>query len=243
MTFEDPSPHWQDAETDLFLRFGDVFVPRRDEQVKAICALLAHLPDAAVLELGCGGGILTDAILAAEPDRSVTAVDASAAMIDAARQRLKAYGDRIRFCHADLAGTQWRTGAYGAVVTSLAVHHLDDGQKRSLLRSVRGLLRPGGVYVQCDLVLPATAASHELAARQWEAAVEEQSLTLYGSDAGLTAFRQARWNLYRHPDPADRPARLADHIGWLSAAGFTDVDVCWALAGHVILAATRPLEV
>jgi tRNA (cmo5U34)-methyltransferase len=233
-------PQWEAADTELFLRFGDAFVPRRQEQIATVCALLAQMPRPAVLELGCGDGILTAEILREFPSATVTAVDASVIMLEAARKRLATLGSRVQLVEAALAGTSWRTGVYGAVVTSLAVHHLDHAGKRDLFGAVYGLLAPAGVYVQADLFLPATPAAAGVAAQQWDALAKAQSQSLYGSSQAYEAFRESQWNTFRFPDPADQPAALTDQLRWLADAGFTGIDVTWVLAGHAVLTATRP---
>jgi len=231
---------WSSNETELFVQYGDAFVPRRREQVAVICALLDSLPQATVLELACGEGILTAEILREHPPVVVTAVDASAAMLAAARRRLAPFGSRASLIEADLTDESWRTGWYGAAVTSLAVHHLDDAGKRAMMRAVYELLSPGGVYVQADLMLPATPVATAVAAALWDTSVEHQSLALYGGDDAHAAFLHARWNTFRFPDPVDHPATVVDQLSWLADAGFVGVDVPWAFAGHAILTATRP---
>jgi tRNA (cmo5U34)-methyltransferase len=238
-----PAPlptQWEVADTELFLRFGDAFVPRRQEQITVICSLLAQMPRPAVLELGCGDGILTAEILRAFPSATMTAVDSSAIMLEAARRRLSTVGSRVQLVQAALAGTSWRTGVYGAVVTLLAVHHLDHAGKRDLFRAVYRLLAPAGVYVQADLFLPATPPAAGSAAQQWDALAEAQSESLYGSSQAYEAFRESQWNTFRFPDPVDQPAALTDQLAWLADAGFTGIDATWVLAGHAVLTATRP---
>jgi tRNA (cmo5U34)-methyltransferase len=231
---------WNADDTALFARYGDAFVPRRREQISVVCALLDGLPSPAVLELACGEGILTAELLYTYPKLTITAVDASTAMLVAAQQRLAPFGERVRLVEADLADERWRVGTYGAVVTSLAVHHLNDVGKGALMRTVHGLLAPGGVYVQADLVSPATPVTTALAAEQWEGTVEYQSRAMYGGAEAYAAFRHSRWNTFRHPDPVDQPASVADQLRWLADAGFVDVDLPWAFAGHAILTAARP---
>jgi tRNA (cmo5U34)-methyltransferase len=36
------------------------------------------------------------------------------------------------------------------------------------------------------------------------------------------------------------PSSAAEHLDWLRAAGFTEVDVAWMYAGHAIFTARRP---
>lgn len=230
---------WNDSDTALYLKYAPVFVPRRTEQLRAVCALLQAAPAPAMLELGCGDGYITEAVLERYEDATVTAIDASAQMLDAARIRLARFGDRVRLIEADLADTSWRTGACGAVVTSLAVHHLDHAEKRALYRSVHGLLVPGGVFVQADLVLPAPHCN-PLAAQEWDRIVREQSQDLFHGDEASNLFAATRWNLFRYADPVDKPAGLADQLRWLAEAQFAGIDVVWAAAGHAVVTAVRP---
>jgi tRNA (cmo5U34)-methyltransferase len=232
---------WDESDTAMFLRHADVFVPRRGEQLRVVCALLRDLPHPSVLELGCGDGALTETIARRWPDIAVTAVDASATMLSAARRRVEDVAARIQFVRADLRDLHWRTGRYGAVVTSLAVHHLDDDAKQRLFGSVFNLLHPGGIYVQCDLIEPATDLTRRVAAQQWDDLVQEQAAAAPAGGAAADAFQETRWNTLRFPDPVDQPAPVSAQFGWLAGAGFGGVDVCWAVAGHAVITATRGL--
>lgn len=226
---------WQDDDTALFVTYGDAFVPRRAEQFAVVRDLLAGLPRPDVVELGCGDGRLTERILEGRHDVRVTAVDASAEMLRLARIRLAAFAGRVALRRAGMEDDGALGDApHGAVVTSLAVHHLDDAAKQRLYRSVRASLAPGGVFVMADLVAPAGAAPLALAAARWDAEVRAR-------DPGAVApFEAARWNTFRFPDPVDLPSRVGDHLTWLVRAGFHDVDVCWLYAGHAVFHARRP---
>ncbi|WP_428963553.1 class I SAM-dependent methyltransferase [Micromonospora fluostatini] len=103
-------------------------------------------------------------------------------------------------------------GGYDAVVSALAIHHLDDAGKRELYRRVRGVLRPGGVFVNAEQVAGPTPALdrryHEVWLRQ---------ITALGSDAAEIAAAEERMAY-------DRPAPVGDQCRWLAEAGFVDVD-------------------
>lgn len=235
-----PQTGWQESDTEIFLRFADAFVPRRREQFSTVCSLLGSLPVPRLLELGCGAGDLTTHLLRALPSVRVVALDSAPHMVATARARLSPFGRRATVHAADLAGTAAHLGPWGAVVTSLAVHHLHDAGKQRLYRDVHDLLAPGGLFVQADMFRPTTATGVDAAARAWDRLVEEQSRTIHGDAEAFAAFRRTHWNTFRHPDPADHLAPLADQLRWLTEAGFTGVDVVWALAGHAVLTATRP---
>src|ERR1700675_4092673 len=67
--------------------------------------VLDRLPltgDERVLDAGCGSGRVTELLAARLPRGHIIALDGSAAMIGAARERLAPFGDRIEYVVADL---------------------------------------------------------------------------------------------------------------------------------------------
>ncbi|GGS09114.1 MULTISPECIES: class I SAM-dependent methyltransferase [Streptomyces] len=95
-----------------------------------------------VLDLGCGTGASTAALLAAAPHARITGVDASAGMLD--RAMSKSWPPGVDFVHApveELAG-RWRPGSFDAVFAGYLFRNLDDPD--SALALVRDLLAPDG---------------------------------------------------------------------------------------------------
>ncbi|MFJ5726879.1 class I SAM-dependent methyltransferase [Streptomyces paradoxus] len=233
---------WELSDTEVFTKYGDVFVPRRREQIATVCDLLARIPDPHVLDLCCGEGRLSEEYLRRTPEGRVTLLDGSQEMLDLAAGRVAPLGDRHTLLRADIEDRDWRTGTtYGAVVTSLAVHHLDGAGKRALYDDIHAMLAPGGVFVMADLVEPAGATARTLAGDHWEQAVREGSQERFGGDEAAVAFEKSEWNYYRltGPDPFDKPSSVAEHLDWLRAAGFAEVDVVWMYAGHAVFTARR----
>jgi tRNA (cmo5U34)-methyltransferase len=126
-------------------------------------------------------------------------------------------------------------------MSSLAIHHLEGSKKLDLYRDIHRMLVPGGTFVMADLIEPASAVTRELAGNDWQRAVGEASAQLFGGDEAQRAFVQSDWNYYRlpGPDPVDKPSTITEHVDWLRAAGFADVDVAWLFAGHAVLTATK----
>lgn len=99
-----------------------------------------------LVELGAGTGNLT----ARFPHVGrVTAVDTSARMLDIARSKL---GDRIAYVQADLLGFFDVPRRFDRIVSTYAVHHLEDDEKHELFRRVKNALTPGGRAVFGDLM-------------------------------------------------------------------------------------------
>lgn len=230
-------PQWSEGSSKTFIDYGRYFVPERESQFQAICSLIPAPEESFhILELCCGEGLLAEALLERFPTSIVHCYDGSAEMLRRAQARLAGYSDRTVFKSFDLAASDWRNvlGQLHAVVSSLAIHHLDDEQKRELYKALYAALEPEGVLVIADVIRPATPPATSLAAEVWDDAVRQRSLAIDGNTQAYDVFRQAEWNLYRHPDPIDKPSRLLDQLNWLEAAGFGDVDVYWMRAGHAI---------
>ena len=239
----DRRPGWDEHDSHDFIDLGRFFVPDREEQVAAVLDMVPDPGDGLLVDLCCGEGVLSRALLERFPRARVLAMDLSPAMLEHARAALAAYGERFTARRFDLGDRSWRSfpEPVRAFVSSLAVHHLDGAGKRELFLDLAAALAPGGAVVIADLVKPASPASHQLAARAWDDAVRRRSLELAGHLGPYEKFRDERWNLYAdpEPDPIDQPSTLLDQLRWLEAAGLTGVDVYWLKAGHAVFGGVR----
>jgi len=240
---DNPTPTWQESDSSKFIDYGRFFVPDREEQIATFLDVIPDPGDGLIVELCCGEGLLSQALLDRFPRARVLALDLSPAMLAAARARLAGHGDRFSTRQFDLADRSWRQfpEPVHAFVSSLAIHHLDGDGKRELYRDLTAALAPGGAVVIADLVEPATPGSRVLAARAWDEAVRRRSLDLAGDLAPYQRFLDLRWNLWAEtePDPIDRPSPLFDQLRWLEEAGLSGVDVYWMKAGHAIFGGGR----
>jgi tRNA (cmo5U34)-methyltransferase len=237
-------PGWDETDSRDFLDLGRFFVPEREEQTAAVLDLIPDPGDGLLVDLCCGEGLLSRALLERFPRARVLAMDLSPAMLAQARVTCAAHLERFGTHPFDLADRSWRAFAepVRAFVSSLAVHHLDGDGKRRLFHDLAAALAPGGALVIADLVLPATPAAHALAARAWDEAVRRRSLELAGGLGPYEKFRAERWNLWADPcpDPIDQPSPLLAQLRWLEEAGLAGVDVVWMKAGHAVYGGARP---
>lgn len=236
---DESAPFWTESNSQTFLDYGRYFVPERERQIETICGLIPAAAEGSLLvELCCGEGLLAQALLERIPGAALLGLDGSSEMLAAAHGRLTEFGERFQPRPFDLARSEWRAGIRDAhaVVSSLAIHHLDGPQKQTLFADVYRMLRPDGVFVIADVIAPAGAQAESVAADAWDWAVHQRSLELDGNLDGFELFQRERWNMYRHfdPDDIDKPSPLFDQLRWLAAAGFVDVDVYWMQAGHAI---------
>lgn len=160
--------------------------------------LLAALPERteSVLDLGTGDGRLLALVIDRFPAARGIGIDASEPMLERAAGRF-ASNPSVELRCGDLREPLAERGPCDAVVSGLAIHHLEDSRKRELYGEVHGLLAPGGVFANLDLVRSDPPELHERFRRE----------------IGRT-----------EDDPSDRLAGLADQMTWLREAGFSAVD-------------------
>jgi tRNA (cmo5U34)-methyltransferase len=241
-TLDSSTPHWDETASQHFIDYGHYFVPEREQQIEIFCTLIPTQAEPFnVLELCCGAGVLAGAVLTHHPTATVYGYDGSPEMLHRAQSALAAYGSRFQAQLFELAETDWRRPNWPvhAVLSSLAIHHLDGAQKQALFRDVYTMLAPAGVFVIADVILPAPGLGWTVAANAWDQAVRQRALALDGKLDALQRFEELRWNMYRYFDPADpeeidKPSSLLDQLKWLETAGFDAVDVYWLQAGHAI---------
>jgi tRNA (cmo5U34)-methyltransferase len=183
-------------------------------------------PQAAVLDLGAGTGLLAGLVRAAFPDTRLHLVDIAAAMLEQAKARF-ARQDGVTCETADYA-TADLGGPYDLVVSALSIHHLDDAAKRRLFTRVLAALRPGGLFVNAEQVLAPSPALERRAHERWR----RQASTLGAGEAELAAAEDRM----RH----DRCATLEDQLLWLREAGFAEVDCAFKAWRFAVYSGRRP---
>ncbi|HTF36589.1 MAG TPA: methyltransferase domain-containing protein [Myxococcota bacterium] len=165
-----------------------------------------------ILDLGAGTGLLAAWIFAAHPAADITLVDVAGAMLAQARKRLSRAAEegRAHFSTLDLAQAEF-SGSWDAVVSALAIHHLDAAAKQHLFVRIHQALRPGGVFLNADQVRGATPRLEQIYAAAWLEQVRQRGV----SAADLTAAQERM--------EFDRTDPLEDQLIWLRDAGFRDV--------------------
>ncbi|MET9255426.1 methyltransferase [Streptomyces sp. NPDC003717] len=116
-----------------------------------------------IVDLGCGTGAGTFALLDRFPEARVSAVDSSAVHLQRLREKACAHGveDRVRAVQADLDGDDWPDlGTPDLVWASASLHHMADPVRT--LRRVHGAMAPGGLLAVVEMAgfprfLPADA--------------------------------------------------------------------------------------
>ncbi|MEO7197914.1 MAG: class I SAM-dependent methyltransferase [Solirubrobacterales bacterium] len=208
-----PSEEWTNVEhVDRYLdRAGDF--PRRREGESVLLDLVPRKARR-VLDIGTGDGRLL-ALL--RPDRlqmQGVGLDFSEVMLEAARTRF-AGDERIELVRHDLDDPLPGLGRFDAVVSAMAIHHLEHERKHSLFGEVFDVLEPGGVFANFEHVASPTRRLH-------------------------LAFFEAIDEPLEHEDPSDRLLDVESQLTSLRASGFEDVDCYWKWREMALLAGVKP---
>lgn len=173
--FASAAGDWDRLRSDLF---GDTFF---------LWAVLGLIDPALVVgDLGCGTGQLTETI--APYVRQVIAVDSSADMLDAARQRLGAAAN-VDLRRGELEQLPLADGELDAAVLSLVLHH-SPAPARTLTEVAR-VVRPGGRLLVVDMLPHEREDYQQQMGHVWLGFSEAQvGRFLNGAGFGDVRFRQ-----------------------------------------------------
>lgn len=167
-----------------------------------------------MLDLGTGDGRVLALLQPDRPHLRGTGLDFSDAMLQAARERFA--GDaRIELVQHDMTQPLPPLGRFDAVVSSMAIHHLEHDRKRTLYAEVFDALEPGGVFANFEHVASPTRRLH-------------------------LAFFAAIGEPLEHEDPSDRLLDVETQLRYLREAGFEDVDCYWKWLEMALLIGVKP---
>ena len=147
-----------DTYVDEWVRRQQSEDPARAERFQLVCDRFPFPREAAVtiLDLGAGYGPVSAFILDRYPNATCIGQDGSAPMLNRARTLMARYGERFTPLESDLFTKDWlptRFGPFDAAVSSICLHNLRDFTRiGEIYGEVRGRSKPGGVFLNLDLV-------------------------------------------------------------------------------------------
>jgi trans-aconitate methyltransferase len=149
--------HWQ--TTEHVARWVQIQRDMEPQREIGFQALLEQFPDdrsaqLSILDLGSGDGKVASVILDRFPAASAVLVDFSAPMMEKGAERLARFHGRYRYEAWDMNSGQWPAtlrGPFDAVVSSAAIHHLNNARKEWLALEVMARLAFGGRFANYDL--------------------------------------------------------------------------------------------
>ena len=239
---------YADAWQESWDRQQEAYLPDREERFAALLTAVDAVTGGApprVLDLAGGTGTISLRTLARFPAAEVTLLDVDPVLLTIARRSL---GD-ARVVAADLSTPAWSEGLGGfdAVLTATALHWLHEQRLAELYAEIRGVLRPGGVFVNADHMpddgLPGlTKALVDRADQRREARYATGAAVSWrdwwdryvAADPELAAAAAHRSDAGHHSDFAPP---VSWHLDALRAAGYSETGMLWRGGADAAVAA------
>ena len=204
------------ARYDLMVALNPGYHAELRRAARALVERLGERGPWRLLDLACGSGASTRALVAAAPGASLLGLDASRGMLDEARK--KSWPAEVSFAQAvagrlDVEGLG--AGSFDGVVTAYLFRNVPAEQRDRAVAEVFALLRPGGWLV----VQEYSVAGNARARRRWDAVCHGVIIPL---GVALDRNRDLYRYLWRSVVDFDTVPRFCDR---LAAAGFDRIAV------------------
>ena len=179
----------------------------------------------AILDLGAGTGLLSEFVMQKFPSASLTLLDESAEMLSKAQLRLEQYSPQIVI---QPMTAPLPTGKFHAVISSLAIHHLPDDDKRNLFSRIFQSLESGGIFINGEQILGET---------EWQQQLFEDThldgARALGSDEEEIRAAEERMTY-------DICSTLREQVSWLHEIGFQNADSFFHSFRFAVYAGWKP---
>lgn len=188
-------PRYHEMLDNMFLYLPEDFKPNR------------------ILDLGCGTGNLTQKIMEYFPEAEIDALDLSEDILTESRKRFSKVPN-IRYIQANFKSMHLPPGSYDLVMSSIAIHHIEDPYKIKLYKEVYQALSKNGLFIFADQTRGITDGIYHKNISCWK----EESLKL-----GST---EENWKMWMdHQDAHDFHSPVGWHLDQLKKAGFRKTDL------------------
>jgi ubiquinone/menaquinone biosynthesis C-methylase UbiE len=215
-------------------------IPLAQEQIDVMLRLIAACgkPVSSFLDLGCGDGVLSAAIVQRFPHAEGVLADFSEPMLEAAKKRFASQIVSLHFANVDYGLASWTQSVedwspFDAIVSGYSIHHQPDTRKREIYGEIFGLLRPGGVFINVEHVSSPTT---------WVAQVNDELFIdyLHGARKDMSRSDVAETYYYRPDKAANILAPVEQQCQWLREIGFADVDCYLKILELAVFGGRRP---
>lgn len=200
----------------------DLIIPKLIPFYNAMCdALIDTIPFAKhdtikILDLGCGTGTLAQKLKHHFCDAHITCLDYAENMIEVAKLKLCDYKDDVTFLVGDFNDFR-NAEKYDVILSSFALHHIaTDEAKIDLYKNIYSKLNSNGVFYTADIVLGANNHVQSLNFKKWKEFMNR-----------FLSAKEIENDLLPKYQKEDNPSILLNHLKWIEAAGFREIDVIW----------------
>lgn len=202
------------------------FIPGYEAMLEAAAASVASRRPGVVLDLGAGTGGLSEALLRQDAVARVELLDVDTEMLEHARTRLEAFGDRVGFQERSFLEP---LPSCDAMAASISLHHiLTMADKQAFYSRVYDALPSGGVFVNADATMPTEAEAREVLYRAW---VDHMVASGISEPDG--------WRHLEEWAEEDTYFPLEEEMAAMTEAGF-DTECVWRNGPMAVVVGLRP---
>jgi len=179
----------------------------------------SYLPEPIIwLDTGCGTGSLVYKCLPFFPDTQFILSDPSAAMLEAAREKLSGSDDRVRFLKP--AATQNLASDLSGkpdVITAIQAHHyLSVPDRKKATEVCFDLLKTDGIFITFENIAPMTKSGIETGKKNWGEYQLSKGKTKEEIENHLARFGKEYF-----------PITIQEHLSLYRSCSFKAVEMLW----------------
>lgn len=202
-------------------------IPNYRQMVEVLVSILPFSKEQvfSVLDLGCGTGTISRKIKDVFPNIKLTCVDIAKNMLDIASAK---NGSDTILIQADFNTFDFPQ-KYDAIVSSLALHHLEtDEDKQGFYNKIYEALNDGGIFINIDVVTSDDSSLQQVYMNKW--------IDFIAQNIPVSEIEN-KWLPTYYAE--DRPVSLLQHIKMLEKAGFNMVDVVYKYYNFAVYCAMK----
>lgn len=211
-----------DQEAQAFDTIIQQIIPYYNQMIEAMIACIPFEKEAtfSIIDLGCGTGTVAKAVQETYPNAQITCLDMSEKMLTLANEKL----NHQAHCVQASFDTFTFDTTYDVVLSSLALHHLEDEQAhRTFYRQIYKALTDNGVFINADVIKATNETTQAVFMEKW--------ITFMNQKISVKEIEE-RW-LKSHFEE-DRPVTLMSELATLSNVGFQTIDVIYKYYNYAV---------
>lgn len=179
-----------------------------------------------ILEIGTGTGLFTEMFLKKYPNAKMDLVDIAEDMLNIAKDRFQT-NTNLNYYLEDITKFEPEDKQYDAIISSLAIHHLSNPEKKELYHKICEWIKPEGIFLNAEMIAGETKYLSKMY-ENWEIKVAMEA----GLDENEIQKALERMNL-------DIKAPVSKQLNWLENAGFSNVDCIYKAYSFGVLWAKK----
>ena len=220
---------WTNSEfANEFLRESDIYIPQREQVLRLMKLIFSFYVNRKIkrphiIDLGCRDGAITKALLGIHDHLRSTLIDGSEQMLESARKNIPSVNikETIAISFQDLYGSSAIKDDADFIVSSLAIHHLNENEKNRLFQYVYVKLKPGGFFLNYDPVLPPSKKLEQIELLMWKEWILNFETKIYPRRNKSLDYIPSQYKSNKD----NIPSTLDSQLEMMKNIGFSDVNL------------------